>query len=259
MNAFRFLFVWGFFFSSVYWALDIAGSSASTKNMQKNLYLKLYAFCLERRHLPWGMEATLRVRKLGLISYWDSRCFRDLRRSCRVHLPASSLHTPEWAVIENCWQLLSSSGPPTYLMDFGYQEVLLERELCMSKHAIKWTVSVSGTCAGPWCLMALAWLSPEAAEALSEVLRVSRQAHWLHHAVQLIQKLWSFTGKFDCARIGAEWPLEIILFARRAAAVNLLGRSPSASAEGAVGARSLDGRDICMLSPECVTAIWGYF
>lgn len=49
-----------------------AGSSASTKNMQQGLYLKLCAFCSERRHLPWGKEAVLGVWKVGHTSYCRS-------------------------------------------------------------------------------------------------------------------------------------------------------------------------------------------
>lgn len=102
--------------------------------------------------------------------------------------------------------------------------------------------SVSGVCAGPWCLMALVCLSREMGETLNEGFRLSRQAHCPHHAVELNQKLWSFTDKFGCAGIGAEWRLEKVLFMKRAAAVNPLGQSPSASAEQTVvaaGARSI--------------------
>lgn len=65
-------------------ALVIAGSCASTKNMQKNLYFKLYAFCAERASLPWRKETVLGVRKVGCVSYWASKCFGDLRSSCQL-------------------------------------------------------------------------------------------------------------------------------------------------------------------------------
>lgn len=46
-----------------------AGSSASTRNVQQGLYLKLCPFCSERRHPPWGEEAVLGVWKVGHTSH----------------------------------------------------------------------------------------------------------------------------------------------------------------------------------------------
>lgn len=94
----QFLSVWDFFFTLFIETLAIAGSSASTKNMQKNLNLKLRAFCSERRHLPWGQRAALGVRKVGQILYWGIRCDGDSRGSCRLHVPASSLQPLSQAV-----------------------------------------------------------------------------------------------------------------------------------------------------------------
>lgn len=138
-------YLFGAFISLFIEALAIAGSSASTKNMQKNLYLKLYAFCSERRHLPWGQKAGLGVRKVGQILYWDIRCSRNLRRSCRLHVPASSLQAPKPCGRASSNIKLSVAALQqwlaflTFLMDLGYQEVLLKRGLYMSNHAVKWT------------------------------------------------------------------------------------------------------------------------
>lgn len=158
--------------------------------------------------------------------------------------------------------MLSSSGPLTFLRDLGYQEVLLRRGLFLCNHAVKWTVSMSGTCAGPWCLVALAWLSHETGQALNEVFGHSRQAHCTHHAAELNQKLWIFTGKNSCVGIGVEQSLEIFLFSKWAAAVNLLCKSLRASAEWpvvAAGTNSIRQDVPCMLFPKCISAIWECF
>lgn len=69
----------GLFFSPFCWNTIYSKQFCFHQEHAEKISLELYAFCSERRHLPWGKEAVL-----GTISFWDIRCFRNLRRSCQL-------------------------------------------------------------------------------------------------------------------------------------------------------------------------------